>query len=119
MVRDPSLPNSNTFTAATHIYRSTTSFFNLSSIWDIVGICLYNDSLDAWRETQDGPSTACMLAKRYYGYYTFSRRDFDTSKRLNVLIHGEQIFQQLLCDTYVCVDDNVLNFNRQNQDIMI
>lgn len=33
----------------------------------------------------------------------------------NALVDGEKLFQQICCDMYACVDDNILNWHRFNQ----
>ena len=54
-----------------------------------------------------------VLLRYNYSYHIFSRQD-----QFNTLIHGQRLFQQLLCDMYACVDDNVLNWHRNNQDLI-
>ena len=53
------------------------------------------------------------LAFQWFRYHIFSRQN-----QFNTLIHGQRLFQQLLCDMYACVDDNVLNWHRNNQDLI-
>ena len=54
-----------------------------------------------------------VLLRYNYSYHIFSRQN-----QFNTLIHGQRLFQQLLCDMYACVDDNMLNWYRNNQDLI-
>lgn len=64
-------------------------------------------------------ANGCVSARQFYRYHIFSRKDSASSPvRFNPLIHGERLFQQILCDMYACVDDNILNWHRQNQDVI-
>lgn len=66
---------------------------------------------------EDPSANGSVSARQFYRFHIFSRQDPSTSTiRFNPLIHGERLFQQILCDMYACVDDNVLNWHRINQD---
>ncbi|POS82240.1 hypothetical protein EPUL_005446, partial [Erysiphe pulchra] len=68
-------------------------------------------------EQQDGTANGKVSARQYYRYHLFSRWNSTTSSvEFNALIHGERLFQQLVCDMYACVDDNILYWYRSNQD---
>ena len=68
-------------------------------------------------EDEGDSANGCVSARQFYRYHIFSRKDPSTSSiRFNPLIHGERLFQQILCDMYACVDDNVLNWHRLHQD---
>lgn len=38
--------------------------------------------------------------------------------QFDVLIHGEQLFQKILCDMYACIDNDVLDWHRFKQDVI-
>ncbi|POS84024.1 hypothetical protein EPUL_003772 [Erysiphe pulchra] len=64
----------------------------------------------------DNTLTGYVSARLYFRYHLFSRQESPTSPvKFNALIHGERLFQQLCCDMYACVDDNVLCWHRLNQ----
>ncbi|POS86415.1 hypothetical protein EPUL_000760, partial [Erysiphe pulchra] len=54
-----------------------------------------------------------------YKGHLFSRVDPLTNlSKINALLHGERLFQQICCDMYASIDDNALNWHRQNQYII-
>jgi hypothetical protein len=67
-------------------------------------------------EELEGGNSSCVSARQFFRYHLFTRQDPDTlTTRFNPLMHGEKLFQQICCDMYACVDDNILNWHRINQ----
>ncbi|POS82217.1 hypothetical protein EPUL_004937, partial [Erysiphe pulchra] len=68
-------------------------------------------------DEQESSERGCVSARLFYRYHIFSRFDpIASSVKFNALIHGGRLFQQLCCDMYACIDDDVLQWHRLNQD---
>lgn len=67
-----------------------------------------------------GAPNKCILAVQYYRYHLCSQKKSPSSPDLfKAPIHGERLAQQILCDMYACMDINVLNWHKMNQDVIL
>lgn len=72
--------------------------------------------IDQEEGEQEGERKSCVSTRQFYRYHLFNRQNPDLlTSRLNSLFHGGKLFQQICCDMYACVDDNILNWHRINQ----